>query len=702
MCPRDRLFACRIEPMGSTPQPQLVFEPLCGIQVDRHRLAVCCAACFAPLGTPSSQLSWAAGALDRVSAACAPHTAPVALPRLGHSSGVSSGGVPCRRACGEVFCTETCLQSGERHGHRLLCVGDVTDESHPLYVFKLAALHSERANTLLLATSLLVRLACAALDGRPLDAHEAVARNAVCSPADATAVDEELRRVHQLWRTAMAASCPPCEAPPCVQLLSEPAFGAAVALVTAHGEDSVRSTPLRRYLRHCLRQPGVSAADASDAVAAVTAAVTHLRSGADDAMADAAADDEDDLEALGCDAYDDGDSAGSDADADPDTPPGMGAILEHLDRLCPPLRVRAVFPYALSGHVRASRLEQNCTVTFDDGVGGDGPLRAYVRPLSGAQLQAGDVAVVDELSDVSPSAFGFLAAAPVEHCYSLARRAAEVGAHEAARQLWQAVLTRAEGHKQRADVPAARGDAWHGLACALLNLGDWTGSHVAFAQGVAEVPHHAALAERATTAAAFGSHPPFPHGGVAVHTVLVSKGRRAVVSASPVLSSQQCVDIVAEAEAKAQARGGWCTQRHYSVPTTDQPLATLPGACAAFNAAMGDAIAPLLHQCFPGTCGGAAVAVHDAFVVKYDAAGGQASLPMHRDQGMLSLTLALNGPPQFTGGGTAFEPLHAAGQPPLCPPPGHVLAFNSSLMHGGAAITGGVRYIIAAFLYVKE
>lgn len=687
-----RLFAWRMGPM--------VFEPLCGIQLDRHRLAVCCAACFAPLGTPTSQLAWAAGALDRVRAACAPYAAPVRLPTLG-DIGVAPG-VPCCRACGEMYCSDACLLTGDRHGHRLLCVGDITHESHPLYVFKLAALQSERANTFQLATSLLARLICAALDGRQLDDHELSARKLVVDSN--TDLDEEARRVHQLWRAAMVAVCPPCEGPACELLLRESTFQGAVALVTSHAEDSVRGTPLRHYLRHALRQPGVPPGVACEAVGAVNMVLASLLNG-EDAVADEGGDSLD-----GGVSYDDGDSAGSDPDADPDPPHGMGDILEHLDRLCPPLRVRAVFPYALSGAVHSSRLLQNCLVTFDDGGhGGSGPLRAYIRPLNGGQqLPPGDVPTVDELTEESVSATTTLTSAPVELCCSMARQAAERGAHEAARQLWQAVLTRTDGQQQQqhGDVAAARGDAWHGLACALLNLGDWSGAHAAFATGAEEVPHHTALSSRAATTAAYGSHPARPPGArvpsVQCARVLLSKGRRAVLSGGPVLSTQQCDNIIAEAEARAQMQGGWCTQRHYSVPTTDQPLASLPAACAAFNAAMRDAIAPLLQQQFPGTCGGGSIEVHDAFVVKYDAAGGQASLPMHRDQGQLSLTLALNQPPRFTGGGTVFEPLAAAGEPALCPAAGHVLAFNSGLMHGGAPITAGVRYIIAAFLWVKE
>ena len=91
-----------------------------------------------------------------------------------------------------------------------------------------------------------------------------------------------------------------------------------------------------------------------------------------------------------------------------------------------------------------------------------------------------------------------------------------------------------------------------------------------------------------------------------------------------------------------------------------------------------------------------AVRVSDAFVVKY-AAGAQAGLPLHRDDSHFSITLALNGRGDFEGGGTFFPELGRA----LRPERGHVVSFPGAVRHGGAATTRGVRYIIAAFLWVE-
>ena len=91
--------------------------------------------------------------------------------------------------------------------------------------------------------------------------------------------------------------------------------------------------------------------------------------------------------------------------------------------------------------------------------------------------------------------------------------------------------------------------------------------------------------------------------------------------------------------------------------------------------------------------------VWDAFVVRYDAAA-QRSLPTHQDDSHLSLTIALNETGEYDGGGTSFEDLGGEGF--VRPEKGCVVAFPGELRHGGRAVTRGVRYIIAVFLWVAE
>lgn len=228
---------------------------------------------------------------------------------------------------------------------------------------------------------------------------------------------------------------------------------------------------------------------------------------------------------------------------------------------------------------------------------------------------------------------------------------------------------------------------------------------------------------------------------------------------NPPLSRAECASIIEEAEGIAAARrgsdeddgsgNGWGTARHYAVPTTDIAVRDLPRTLAWFNTAMLDRIGPLvaaasalgggdfrsgeraasanvdvkLESGFAkrqtacvevngdGWTEAAAAAgdigqefvsfvkrlrVHDAFVVRYDAAA-QRSLPLHTDQGELSLTVSLNSAEEYEGGGTWFEGLGRAVRPS---DPGHVVVFpGGDTVHGGREITSGIRYILAVFLY---
>ncbi|CAN0504948.1 unnamed protein product, partial [Ectocarpus sp. 12 AP-2014] len=134
--------------------------------------------------------------------------------------------------------------------------------------------------------------------------------------------------------------------------------------------------------------------------------------------------------------------------------------------------------------------------------------------------------------------------------------------------------------------------------------------------------------------------------------------------------------------------GGWGTSRHYAVPTTDVAVRELPRTLAWFNRAMRTRIGPTVAV---AAAAGAPtppppalmlrrLRVHDAFVVRYDAAA-QRSLPLHTDQGELSLTISLNGTDEYEGGGTWFEGLGRAVRPEEA---GHVVVFpGGRTVHGG-------------------
>jgi len=83
--------------------------------------------------------------------------------------------------------------------------------------------------------------------------------------------------------------------------------------------------------------------------------------------------------------------------------------------------------------------------------------------------------------------------------------------------------------------------------------------------------------------------------------------------------------------------------------------------------------------------------VLDAFLVRY-AAGAQAELPTHADQGQLSFTISLNS--DYVGGGTWFPELNRALDGGGA---GQIVLFPSAVQHGGRSISAGVRYIIVLF-----
>ena len=259
------------------------------------------------------------------------------------------------------------------------------------------------------------------------------------------------------------------------------------------------------------------------------------------------------------------------------------------------------------------------------------------------------------------------------------------------------------------------GFAAHAAGVSLLSANDWAGAHAAWAAGLAACPGDDRLRAIASAAAAFAVPSPLPShrahaaaAGADAAVTRISPGRRCALLSAPSLTAAQCEAAIAEAEAAAAARSGgaWATARHVSVPTTDVSLLQLPSTLAAFLSAVATSIAPAAATLFPARVPSAGrLRVHDAFLVRYDAAAGQASLPAHTDQSILSVTLALNnacssdGGGGFVGGGTLFEGL-GEGATPFCPPAGRALLFPGSAPHAGAPITAGRRYIIAAFFWV--
>lgn len=180
-----------------------------------------------------------------------------------------------------------------------------------------------------------------------------------------------------------------------------------------------------------------------------------------------------------------------------------------------------------------------------------------------------------------------------------------------------------------------------------------------------------------------------------------------VETTGALLAPDECASVVKWAEAQAKADGGWATTRHYEAPTTDIEVQRIARILPWFNRLLEVDIFPLLASRFPALApdGAKWLRVNDAFVVRYDAAGGQVGLPPHRDESALSMTIALSDVADYEGGGTrmmesgdggAYEDLVFRLRQ------GFAVAHPGMLPHQGVPITKGVRYVLALFVVSEE
>ena len=82
--------------------------------------------------------------------------------------------------------------------------------------------------------------------------------------------------------------------------------------------------------------------------------------------------------------------------------------------------------------------------------------------------------------------------------------------------------------------------------------------------------------------------------------------------------------------------------------------------------------------------------------MKYDVAH-QRALSQHRDSSSFSFSVLLNDPSDFKGGGTYY----AAFDRVVHTNRGDILVHHGSQVHGGVAVSDGVRYLLIGFLGLK-
>lgn len=274
-----------------------------------------------------------------------------------------------------------------------------------------------------------------------------------------------------------------------------------------------------------------------------------------------------------------------------------------------------------------------------------------------------------------------------EQYYRLSLQYLEEGRYEESALLLRYLLTR--------NISA---DALHLLGQCFISQGKWRLAHRIWYCAYALYPENPSLRMQIAKDRSYFQVRRMGLGWPFNHMLFLTEIARDVwTSSSAILDEERCNSWIKLAESSAVRCGGWTTSRHYNVPTTDVAIHTIPAILQEWNQLVHQQLYPLMSQFLPGL-NRDDIFIHDAFIVKYDSAGGQTFLPPHVDEGHWSLTISLNSTAEYEGGGTIFHPSGLLVQPEI----GNCVAFRSSLKHSGAYISHGVRYIVAAFLFIDD
>lgn len=148
----------------SIPKGGLIFveRPLCSLQSlgNAHTGALVCRYCRAYTGGPELCLLVASGSVPRhaiLDYHAAAAGASTKNNQFSSTTGSTIGIVPCRNACGEIYCSTDCEQDfWHSGGHSLLCTGSIQEDGHPLLAFKKHAM--EQNEIFLLVADVIVRI----------------------------------------------------------------------------------------------------------------------------------------------------------------------------------------------------------------------------------------------------------------------------------------------------------------------------------------------------------------------------------------------------------------------------------------------------------------------------------------------------------------------------------------------------------------
>jgi len=126
-------------------------------------------------------------------------------------------------------------------------------------------------------------------------------------------------------------------------------------------------------------------------------------------------------------------------------------------------------------------------------------------------------------------------------------------------------------------------------------------------------------------------------------------------------------------------------------------LINLPRTRAWFNQRLETTFFPLLAELFPEIVSSTSVLrAHSVSLLKYNSSHPRTDV--HIDNGILAMTVAMTKLDEYEGGGTFFE--HMSKTIPM--DIGHITVRPGSVRHSGDKVTKGTRYILGAFLLIKD
>lgn len=173
------------------------------------------------------------------------------------------------------------------------------------------------------------------------------------------------------------------------------------------------------------------------------------------------------------------------------------------------------------------------------------------------------------------------------------------------------------------------------------------------------------------------------------------------VSMTPILSSNECEEIIDECE---NHYWGWSSSNErYGTPSHRVghmlKLEDLSRSYTLVNFELLPRLFPAIMNAFPTLQTNAAnFRLGGCRVVKYDASDGHVELGLHRDGLLLTANIALNDWDGYEGGGTYVEGLSDFMNNPIRLQKGCCLLHPGDVRHGGAPITKGVRYVLVCFI----